>query len=305
MKNKVDRPEVPGKMSGESEKKTRKRPVREFLRLFSRKVRANKVSFAVYTVMELITIAVIVLTTLRGHFESTFTAVLTLILFLIPTFVEESFRIKLPTTLEILVILFVFCANILGEIGEYYTKFPFWDNMLHYTSGFMFAAFGFSLADIFNRHRKVDFRLSPFFLSLVAVCFAVTVGVVWEFFEFGMDVIFRTDMQKDFVVHVVSSAEMNPDGQAPKIIRDITQTVITTGSGEVYTVNGYLDIGLFDTMKDLLVDFLGALLFAVIGYFYTRHSSRGRIAKGFIPQVEVFVDPDADAEEPDRSDDRN
>ncbi len=293
----------PNRSFAENGKKPHRHPVREFFKRFSKKVHANKVCFAVYTVMELITVAVIVLTALRGHFESTFTAVLTLILFLIPTFVEESFRIKLPTTLEILVVLFVFCANILGEIGEYYTKFPFWDNMLHYTSGFMFAAFGFSLADIFNRHRKVNFSLSPFFLSLVAVCFAVTVGVVWEFFEFGMDMLFRTDMQKDFVVSVISSAEMNPDGQAPKVIREITQTVITTANGEIYTVDGYLDIGLLDTMKDLIVDFAGALLFAVIGYFYTRHSNRGRIAKGFIPQVEVIIDPDADTEEPDRSED--
>ena len=236
--------------------------------------------------MSLITVAVMVLTALNRQFESTFTAFISLILFLLPTFVEERLRIRLPTALEIIAVLFVFCANILGEIAAFYTKIPFWDDMLHYTSGFIFAAFGFALVEIFNRNGRFDFHLSPIFLSIVALCFAVTVGVVWEFFEFSADVLLHTDMQKDFIVSQIYSAELNPDGQAPRIVEGIVQSTVTTARGEVVTVSGYLDIGLLDTMKDLFVDFAGAVLFCVFGYFYASHSDKGRIARQFIPRVE-------------------
>ncbi len=275
------------------EKTPRARRVREFLAAFVCRVRANKISFAIYALMGVITSLVIVLTFIDRQYESTFTAVLSLLLFMLPTFVEESFRIKLPVALEIVAVLFVFCANILGEIFAFYTLLPFWDDMLHYTSGFIFAAFGFSLVELFNRNVKFDFHLSPIFVSTVAFCFAVTVGVVWEFFEFGADMLLHTDMQKDMMVRELYSAHLNPAGQAPIGIGEIAHTVITTEGGEVVHLGGYLDIGLFDTMKDLLVDVLGALLFCIIGFFYTGHSAHARLARQFIPRVE----PDSRAEE--------
>lgn len=258
---------------------------KHFFAAFFKKIRANKISFAIYVIMGLITVAVIVLSAINHNYESIFTAVLSLLLFLIPTFVEESFRIKLPMVLEIVAVLFVFCANILGEIAEFYTRFPFWDDMLHYVSGFIFAAFGFSLVDILNRNRNVEFHLSPIFMSLMALCFSVTVGVVWEFFELSVDVLLHMDMQKDTVVTDIFSAYLNESGQTPFPIEGITETVIRTEDGAVYTVKGYLDIGLLDTMKDLFVDFAGAFLFCTFGYFYSSNSRRGRIAKQFVPRV--------------------
>lgn len=267
-------------------KRRRTRRVGGLFRAFGRRVRENRLSFAIYAVMGLITSAVIALTFIGGQYESTFTAVLSLLLFLLPTFVEESFRIKLPVALEIVAVLFVFCANILGEIFEFYTLLPFWDDMLHYTSGFIFAAFGFSLVEIFNRNMRFDFHLSPIFISTVALCFAMTVGVFWEFFEFGADMLLHTDMQKDMQVGEIHSALLNPDGQTPVRIEEIEETLIRRRDGSTVLVDGYLDIGLLDTMKDLFVDFLGALLFCIIGYFYSAHATRGSIARRFIPRVE-------------------
>lgn len=269
--------------------------LKDFFRAYAKNVHANKLSFFIYTLMTCITVVIIVLTALNQQFESTFTAVISLILFLMPTFVEKNFRVELPTTLEIIAVLFVFCANILGEIGEFYTKIPFWDDLLHFTSGFIFAAFGFSLVGIFNRNTRFDFLLSPIFLSVVALCFAVTVGVVWEFFEFSADVFLHTDMQKDSIVTHIYSAELNADGQTPVVITDIVKTMITTADGTVHEVNGYLDIGLMDTMKDLFVDFCGAFLFCVFGYFYAGHSGKGRIAKQFIPRVDDGADDSSGA----------
>lgn len=254
-------------------------------RAFSRRVRANKLSFFIYALLGTGTLTVAVLTLIDGQYESTFTAVLSLLLLLLPTFVEESFRIKLPFALETIAVLFVFCANILGEIFAFYTYVPFWDDLLHCTSGFIFAAFGFSLAQLLNRNDGFDFHISPIFVSTVALCFAVTVGVVWELFEFCADAILHTDMQRDTVLGGIYSAYLNPEGQAPVGFDAISETAVYSATGEVLRVRGYLDVGLVDTMKDLLIDFVGAFLFCVIGYFYTGHSARAKIARQFIPRV--------------------
>ena len=260
--------------------------VRAFFRsLYDNKVRKNRISFSVYVLLYLITLAVIILTALNGDWSGTFTGVLALILFLLPAFVEKSFRIELPTTLEIIVILFVFCAEILGEIGMYYTKYPFWDTMLHATSGFIIAAFGFSLVDIANRNRRMQIHLSPFFLSLVACCFSISVGVAWEFFEFFGDMILRTDMQKDFILSAMSSSVLNSPSQDPIILDSIVQTTITLADGTTHTVSGYLDVGLFDTMTDLAVDAIGAIAFSILGFFYVRHRGKGTLVQQFIPKL--------------------
>ncbi len=266
--------------------KKRKNKLTSFFAELYAKIRKNRISFAIYTLLQIITVAVIVITATNRNWSGTFTGVLALILFLLPAFVEKSFRIELPTTLEIIVILFVFCAEILGEIGMYYTKYPFWDNMLHCTSGFIFAAFGFSLVDICNRDRRMGIRLSPFFLSLVACCFSLAVGVVWEFFEFGMDILVHTDMQKDFLLGSISTGTVSPNGQTAVFIQNIQSTTVTLADGTTHTFAGYLDIGLMDTMKDLIIDAIGALLFSILGYFYVRHrGKKGKLAKQFIPQV--------------------
>ena len=108
------------------------------------------------------------------------------------------------------------------------------------------------------------FTLSPVFIAVVAFCFSMTIGVVWEFFEFAMDRFFLLDMQKDTVVHTISSVMLDPDGgNVPYMIRGITDTAV---NGQKLGLGGYLDIGLIDTMKDLLVNFIGAAVFSFIGY---------------------------------------
>ena len=96
-------------------------------------------------------------------------------------------------------LLFIFSAEILGEISSFYVLFPFWDTTLHTLNGFLAAAIGFSLVDLLNRSDRVKFDLSPLFLSITAFCFSMTIGVLWEFFEFAMDQFFALDMQKDTI----------------------------------------------------------------------------------------------------------
>ena len=215
---------------------------------------------------------------------------LVLILFMLPRFVERNFRIELPSTLEIIILVFIFAAEILGELKSYFITYPHWDTVLHTTTGFISAAFGFALVDLLNRNKPQHFKLSPVFLALVAFCFSMTVGVLWEFFEFSMDYLFHMDMQKDTVIHAFASVTLDPtNSNIPIYIDNITDVAV---NGRSLGLDGYLDIGLYDTMEDLFVNFIGALTFSIIGYFSAK-SGKNKIAKQFVPVV--LPDQPADA----------
>ena len=255
-----------------------------FSRLFER-IRAHRAVYTIYCLLCLISLGVLLYSIIRQDFLGIFNAALSLLLFLLPAFLEDQLRIELSATLEIITMLFVFCAQILGEVGMCYARFPFWDDLLHWVNGFLFAAFGFSLAEICNRRRSATFHLSPFYLALVACCFSLSIGVLWEFLEFFLDLLIHGDMQKDRIVNTISSGKFSANGQTPVAVRDITQTIITTADGNVYTVDGYLDIGLLDTMKDLIVDFIGAAIFSIIGYFHLKRQGTHPLADALIPKV--------------------
>lgn len=238
---------------------------------------------AVYWILRLIVIGVMVMTIIHKNYESTFVCVLVLILFMLPRFVERNFRIELPSTLEIIILVFIFASEILGELGCFFINVPNWDSILHTTTGFLCAAFGFALIDILNRNDKIKFQLSPIYVALVAFCFSMTIGVLWEFFEFSVDRLFHMDMQKDTIVHTISSVMLDPTNKnIPITIDGITSVAV---NGKNLGFDGYLDIGLYDTMEDLLVNFIGALTFSIFGYFYIKRRGKGRIAKAFIPTI--------------------
>ena len=242
----------------------------------------------VYVALRLMVIAVLVAQVFKRNFENVFLCGLTLLLLLVPTFVERKIHVDLPDTLEIIIMLFIFAAEILGEIQAYYITFPYWDTMLHTINGFLCAAIGFALVDILNRSERFSIQLSPIFLAITAFCFSMTIGVLWEFFECTMDQLFLLDMQKDTVVTTISSVMLDPaGGNRPTAIKGITDVIVVTADGAQHPLGlgGYLDIGILDTMKDLFVNFIGAVVFSVIGYFYVKSRGKGRFARRFIPQV--------------------
>ena len=256
-------------------------------------IRRQPVVFAVYLVLRLIVLASLVSAILRQEYESAFVCVLVLVLFMLPFFIQKNFGIRLPSTLEIIILLFIFAAEILGELQSYFIQYPYWDTMLHTTNGFLCAAVGFSLIDILNRDAKIKFTLSPVYVALAAFCFSMTIGVLWEFFEFGMDRLFHMDMQKDTIVHTISSVMLDPTNSNIPITIDGITSVAVNGRDLGFT--GYLDIGLYDTMEDLFVNFIGATVFSVIGYFYLKHRGEGKFAKAFIPTIEeTNKEPDSD-----------
>lgn len=252
-------------------------------------LREHKSSFFVYTVLRLLVILCMILQFFNGNYENVFLCILTLILFDMPSLLQLKLKIELPTTLEIVILLFIFAAEILGEISSYYIIFPNWDTLLHTLNGFLMAAIGFSLVDVLNRDEKMKFELSPFFMSLVAFCFSMTIGVLWEFFEHAMDRWLGFDMQKDTIIHSFSSVMLDPTNSNIAVkVKDINDVVI---NGQSLGLGGYLDIGLYDTMFDLFVNFIGAVVFSIIGYFYIKYKGKGRIARRFIP---VLKDEDKD-----------
>lgn len=255
-------------------------------------IKEQKATFAVYIVLRAFVITSLVISLVRGDLESAFVCALSLVLFMMPAFLEKNLGIELPSTLEIIILLFIFAAEILGEINAYYVKVPFWDTMLHTVNGFLCAAVGFALIDILNRNDKFKFELSPLYVSIVAFCFSMTIGVLWEFFEFGADMLLGMDMQKDVVVHHITSVTLDPLQENNTVtVANINEVVI---NGAELGVGGYLDIGLLDTMKDLIVNFVGAVVFSVIGFFYIKTRGRGRIAKNFIPTLRQKNEEDAD-----------
>lgn len=219
-----------------------------------------------------------------GNYENVFIGLLTLVLFAVPGFLGNRLGLDLPPLLRNIVFCFIFAAEILGEISSFFTKVPFWDAMLHTTTGFLMAAVGFSLVDLLNRDEQISFHLSPFFLAVVAFCFSMTIGVLWEFFEFSADQLLHIDMQKDTVIHTINSVSLDPDGL--NVVHHVqVDSVIINGEDWTETLGGYLDIGLMDTMKDLFVNFIGAVVFSVIGYFYVKTRGKGKIARNLIPKV--------------------
>ncbi len=244
----------------------------------------NKKSIVVYLILRLLVVISMIFQVLMGNFENVFMCVLSLLLFTIPTIISEKFKIGLPSLLEAIIYIFIFSTTILGEINNFYGVIPFWDTMLHTINGFLCAGIGFSLVDLLNQNSK-QINLSPIYVVVVAFCFSMTIGILWEFYEFTADYVFRTDMQKDRIIQNISTVELNPYGKnIPIKINNIEKTQIYSKDGKITTIeNGYLDIGIIDTMKDLFVNFIGAVVFSVIGYLYVKNREKYKFAANFIP----------------------
>ena len=241
----------------------------------------------VYFLLRFLVILTIIAQFFNRNYENVFLGLLTLVLFVLPTVFERQLMIDLPDTLEVIILLFIFAAQILGEIQAFYTNVEGWDTALHTVNGFLCAAVGFSLVDMCNRNERFSLSLSPVFMAIVAFCFSMTIGVLWEVFEFSMDYFLNFDMQKDFVINAIHSVALDPENlNRVQSVTGITDVILVCGDEQLALgLGGYLDVGIGDTMKDLIVNFVGASVFSVIGYFYVKNRGKGFFAKRFIPRV--------------------
>ena len=271
----------------------------------ARELREHKSSFIVFSILRILVLVVLVRQIMLANYEGAFFCILTLLLLYVPSWIQVKLRIELPPPLEITIFCFIFAAEILGEVNAFYVVIPGWDTMLHTINGFLCAAIGFSLVDILNRNTKITtFSLSPAYMAFVAFCFSMTVGVLWEFFEATIDHFLLLDMQKDTIVNTIGSVMLAPDGSNhPQVIKDIADVIIvhSDGTQQALGLGGYLDIGLLDTMKDLFVNFIGAVVFSIIGYFYVKQRGSGRFARRFIPKLMTQAPEDTGTPSPEEA----
>ena len=264
-------------MSKES-RKLRRQERREANRMtWARKMREEPGVFWTYVILRTIVILVLIRSFFNGHLDNAIVCAFVLLLYVLPQFVENRMNIEIPSVLEIVIFVFVFMAEILGELDSYYLKYEHWDTILHTSSGFLLAAVGFSLVNLLNKSERVRVQLSPVYLAVVAFCFSMTMGVLWEFFEFAADRWLLFDMQKDTVLSQIATVDLDPTlSNTPVVISGITDTILELADGSYYRLGlgGYLDIGIYDTMEDLFVCFLGAVTFSVIAFFEERSEKR-------------------------------
>ena len=263
-------------------KQAKKREKKHMRQALDPELREHRSSFIVFYTLRLLVLVVLVRQLFLRNYEGAFFCILTILLLYVPSWLQVKLRIELPPPLEITILCFIFAAEILGEVNAFYVNVPNWDTMLHTLNGFLAAAVGFSMVLLLNDDERLTFDLSPFFLALVAFCFSMTIGVLWEFFEFGMDYFFHTDMQKDTVVNAIYTVALAPSRTNRVVaVKGIQDVVI---NGESLGLGGYLDIGIIDTMKDLFVNFIGAVVFSVTGFFYAKSKgARKSPAQSFVP----------------------
>ncbi len=264
------------------DKREKKQRKQIFKQAMDKELREHKSSFLVFYTLRALVLVILVRQIMLRNYEGAFLCILTILLLYVPSWLQVKLRIELPPPLEISIFCFIFAAEILGEIHAFYTKVPNWDTMLHTLNGFLAAAVGFSMVLLLNDDERLTFDLSPFFLALMAFCFSMTIGVLWEFYEFAVDRFLCMDMQKDTVVNSIYSVTLDPTRSNHVVaIPNIQDTAV---NGESLGLGGYLDIGLIDTMKDLFVNFIGAAVFSVTGFFYARSKGKRKTAaQNFVP----------------------
>ncbi len=167
--------------------------------------------------------------------------VLGVIVIHLPSFLEKKFQFEIPKTLYIMYLIFLYCAIFLGEIRDYYYHVPHFDSILHTFSSLMSGAFGFMVVDILNQDKHTSINLSPIFVAVFAFCFSVTFGSLWEIYEFSFDSLLGLNMQKF----------------------RLSDGTLLVGSEALY-----------DTMKDIILDTLGAFMASLIGFLYLKGSKR-------------------------------
>lgn len=195
--------------------------------------RTQKINMIITNIVRLLLVLIITRGIFLKEYSQIFIAVITICLTYYPSILSKRFGVYLPAGLQIVITLFIFGAQYLGEIKDFYRIFPWWDTALHTTSGVILGIIGFMFVYLLNEKYGKKVKLSPFFVVMFAFCFAVTMGVFWEFFEYGADRMLGTNMQK------FRFPELGDDG-------------------------------LVDTMGDLFVDALGAFITSSFGYLYIK-----------------------------------
>lgn len=175
------------------------------------------------------------------------------LLFLLP-FLQVLLKIQIPSLLNVIIMLFIFGCEVLGEVYSFYYLIPYWDNILHLTSGFVTTGIGIAV---------INKRSNSIFLVIVfGFCFSMTIGVFWEIFEYLVDTFLLFDMQKDTFIYTLRSGLLGSShGNTVANISNVSEVIVNG-----VQLQGYIDIGLIDTMHDLIINLIGCVLFIGVSF---------------------------------------
>jgi len=238
-------------------------------------MKSKKLDIIIYVLLNILTTIFLIKELIDTNIKNVMICLSCLIVYLLPYLVEKKFKLKIPTILKVSIFLFSFSSEILGEVNNFYDIIPFWDAILHTVNGFLSASIGFSLIQLLNKKIRLNL-LSPLFILLFSFCFSMVVGITWEILEYSSDCIFKTDMQTDMYITSVKS-ELLDSGLHAKVINvdKIDYTIIYNKYNEkIVRLDKYLDIGLHDTMKDIIVNVVGAAVFCGFIYLYLINKSK-------------------------------
>lgn len=210
----------------------------------------------VIVLCELFTVATIIMLFVKEMQDRLPLAFGTLLMILIPAFVERLFRCKMNTFVYIFAVFYTI-EPMLGQCHNLYYTLWWWDKLLHITGGVMFALFGFFLFELLNKGNKSKLILTAVF----ALCFSMAISMLWEFVEYSADTFLGTDMQDDRIITSIHSYMLDDGVGVVGSIDNIEEVIV---NGKKLPVDGYIDIGLNDTMLDMLLETLGAIAAVVI-----------------------------------------
>lgn len=233
------------------------------MQIVNRKIDAKRSLFVeiCFWVLEAFTVISFVYFIFRGNKSDFVLYAVTVLLLIFPRIIERLLKIRFSTTAHLLA-LFLSIGPLLGNAYYLYFILTWWDTLLHFVSGILFGMIGFDLPKIVDRQNGQHSNLSKF---LTAVCFALSTAVIWEFFEYGADQIFGLDKQQDHIIKNITSYLLGNELGNTGTINNIHSVII---NGIDINLGGYLDIGLHDTMTDMLACATGATLFCIIQLFY-------------------------------------
>lgn len=202
-------------------------------------------------VSELFTVVTIVWLLAVGEYSRVPLAVGTLGMILLPSIAEALMHCRFPLPMYLYCLLYAI-GPMLGQCYRLYYRLRFWDKLLHISGGVLFAIFGFYLY-----YKLGGSQQTQLLAALFALLFSMGVAAAWEFFEFGADQLFGWDMQNDTVITEIHSYEL---GQELGVRGSLTDIQAVSVDGNELPFDGYLDIGLIDTMMDMILETCGALV---------------------------------------------
>ena len=205
------------------------------------KLSSEKIEKTMRWIFIILTLFAVVYNFWTRSWEIFWSSVMTFLLFLLPSFFAKRNKIVIPPPFQIIITIFIFLSMYLGEIHHFFYRFTWWDRMLHSSSAIILGYIGFLLIYTLNKDSRAHVRLSPLFMALFSFCFAMTMGVLWEVFEYGVDAILGMNMQK---------------ARNLELFHDVFDT----------------RLGVLDTMQDLIVDAIGAFIVSLIGYLHLKRT---------------------------------